>query len=155
MLGQRNLNIAKNSAWWIPYSVTDPGDDGQLGTGNEKQLTVFMLRSDAPLNLLQRANIDEATRKYWGFNLIFDKRMSDGWMLNGSIAVSKAYGNFPNSYNVFRGNQNYWDPNQDINRSGKLEYDRPSRLLKLEQGGRYQLLVLSLVLGLAPVHQRE
>jgi hypothetical protein len=125
MLGALNLNIAKNSEWWIPYTVTDPGDDGKLGTGNEQQLTVFMLRSDAPTDFIQTANIPEAWRKYWGFNLIFNKRMSNGWMFNGSIAVSKAYGNFQHGYLTYSGNQNFWDPNQDINRTGRLEFDRP------------------------------
>lgn len=124
-LGQRNLNIAKDSEWWIPYTVTDPGDDGMIGTGDEQNLTVYMLRSDAPSNFIQVDNIDEAWRKYWGFTLLFNKRMSHGWMFNGSIAVNKAYGNFPHGYLTYSGNQNFWDPNMDIYREGRLEYDRP------------------------------
>jgi len=125
MLGAINLNIAKNSEWWIPYTVTDPGDDGKLNTGNEQNLTVFMLRTDAPTNLIQTTNIADATRKYWGFNLIFNKRMSNGWMFNGSVAISKAYGNYANGYLNFSGSQAFWDPNSDINREGRMEFDRP------------------------------
>ena len=121
MPGSLNLNLPKNSQWWIPYTVTDPGDDGK----HPQQLTVYGLRSDAPLNLIQISNIDDAWRKYWGFNLLLNKRMSKGWMFSGSIAVSKAYGNFPNGYLAFTGSQNYWDPNSDVNRGGRLEFDRP------------------------------
>jgi len=125
MLGALNLNIAKDSLWWVPYNVTDPGDDGMLGTGNEQQLTVYMLRSDAPTNLIQTSNISDATRKYWGLNLIFNKRMTNGWMFNGSVAYSKAYGTYEHGYLNYSGSQVFWDPNTDIYRDGRLEYDRP------------------------------
>ncbi len=124
-LGALNTNIAKDSEWWIPYTVTDPGDDGKLGTGDEQDLTVFMLRKDAPSNFIQTNNIDEGWRKYWGLTFLIAKRMSNGWMFNGSVVFSKAYGNFPHGYLTYRGNQNFWDPNVDINREGRLEYDRP------------------------------
>jgi hypothetical protein len=125
LLGALNTNIAKDSEWWIPYTVTDPGDDGQLGTGDEQDLTVFMLRKDAPSNFIQTNNIDESWRKYWGLTLLITKRMSNGWMFNGSVVYSKAYGNFPHGYLTYRGIQNFWDPNVDINREGRLEFDRP------------------------------
>lgn len=125
LLGTINLNIAKNSEWWIPYTVTDPGQDGKSGGGDDQSLTVYMLRSDAPTNFLQKTNISDAWRKYSGLNVLFNKRMSNGWMFNGSIALNKAWGNFPNGYLTFSGTQNFWDPNVDINRQGRLEYDRP------------------------------
>jgi hypothetical protein len=123
--GRRNANIAKDSEWWIPYSTTDPGDDGVLGTGDEQDLTVYALSSNAPSNLYQVDNIDEAWRNYWGFTMIFHKRMSHGWMFNGSIAVNKTEGNYQHGYYDQFGGQNFWDPNVDINRAGRLEYDRP------------------------------
>ena len=51
--------------------------------------------------------------------------MSHGWMLTGSIAYNKAYGNFAHGYNQWAGGQNFWDPNADVNRAGRLQYDRP------------------------------
>lgn len=123
--GRLNANIAKDSEWWIPYNVTDPGDDGMLNTGDEQDLTVYALRSDAPSNLYQVSNIDDAWRNYWGFTMIFHKRMSQGWMFNGSIAVNKAHGNYQHGYYDQFGGQNFWNPNVDINREGRLEYDRP------------------------------
>jgi len=84
-----------------------------------------MLRSDAPQNFIQIGNIDDAWRKYRGLTLLLNKRMSHGWMFSGSIAFSKAWGNFPNGYLAFSGNQNFWDPNADIFREGRLESNRP------------------------------
>ena len=124
-MGSINLNIAKDSKWWIPYTVTDPGDDGKLNTGDEQNLTVYMLRSDAPGNFIQKANIDEAWRKYWGFTMLFNKRMSHGWMFSGSATYNKAWGNYAHGYLSYAGWQNFWNPNNDINRTGRLQYDRP------------------------------
>ena len=125
MLATHNLNIAKDSEWWIPYTVTDPGFDMKLGTGDEKDLTVYMLRSDAPSNLFQKDNVDDGWRKYQGLNLLFNKRMAHGWMFNGSIAISKSTSNIRWGYLTYAGWENVWDPNVDIFREGKTEDDRP------------------------------
>ena len=125
MLATNNLSFSKDSEWWIPYTVTDPGWDMKLGTGDEKDLTVFMLRSDAPPNFFQTGTIDDGWRKYHGVNLIFNKRMSHGWMVSGSIALSESTSNVRWGYLTYAGWENYWDPNVDIYREGKSENDRP------------------------------
>lgn len=125
-LGERNLDITKDSKWWIPYTVTEPGYDEEFGTGDDQNLTVYALDENCPEEWhFQQDNIDEAWRKYWGFDLIVTKRMSHGWMFNGSITYNKAWGNFQSGYLDYAGWQNFWDPNSDINRVGRLEFDRP------------------------------
>jgi len=51
--------------------------------------------------------------------------MSHGWMFNGSVTYNKAYGNYAHGYFQFAGGQNFWNPNYDVNRAGRLQYDRP------------------------------
>jgi hypothetical protein len=125
LVGVRNLTNPREGDMWLPYTVTDPGPDGSFSTGDDQQLTVYGLKGTAKPNVLQKQNIDEARRKYWGVDLIFFKRMSNNWQFNGSITYSKTYGNYPNEYGSIRGATNWWNPNQDVNRWGRLAFDRP------------------------------
>jgi hypothetical protein len=71
-------------------------------------------------------NIPEAERKYYGFELMFDKRMSHGWALGGSVVISKTRGNNSGAYGSVWGyssaynNANWW-----VNRYGSFADDRP------------------------------
>jgi hypothetical protein len=73
------------------------------------------------------ANVPEAERKYQAFELTFNKRMSHGWQLGGSVTISKAWGNIAGGYNdiwgySLPGNTANWYVNND----GRLsDGDRP------------------------------
>jgi hypothetical protein len=111
---------------WIPYTVTDPGNDGKLGTGDEQQLTVFAMRKDAPAPNRYLTNIEELRRKYWGIEFVMFKRMSNNWQFSGSVTYSKTYGNIQGGFTDSRMNLGtYMNPNNLINLWGRTNFDSP------------------------------
>jgi hypothetical protein len=125
---QENLDLANpiGGDMWLPYTVTEPGDDRRLGTGDDQALTVYGLKRTADSPLLYRTNIDALKRKYWAVELTFYKRMSNNWQFSGSVTHSKQYGNIGSGYYDSIGNRGvYADPNNLINAWGRGTWDRP------------------------------
>jgi hypothetical protein len=125
---QETLDLANpiGGDMWLPYTVLDPGRDGNFGTGDDKDLTVYALKKEAASPLLYRTNIQALRRKYRAFELLLNKRMANKWQLSGSVTYSKSYGNLPSGYGDSRGNQGYYDtPNDLVNNWGRLTWDRP------------------------------
>ena len=121
-----DTNKSSDSEWWVPYEFTDPGADGKFGNSDDQQLTAWGLREDAPDQLVFQTNVDVLKRKYRGVEIVFNKRMSNNWMLNGSIVVSKQEGNIGASTKAAEGHSGLaMDPNVLFNAYGRLEYDRP------------------------------
>ncbi|MFC2164824.1 carboxypeptidase regulatory-like domain-containing protein [Acidobacteriota bacterium] len=111
---------------WLPYEVTDPGDDQTFGTGDDQQLTVYAQKREAEVPFTVKTNVEEARRKYWGFEFIMFKRMSNNWQLNASVTYSKSYGNVGSGGWDTTGAQGYFtSPNSLINRWGRGTWDRP------------------------------
>ena len=84
-----NPNESPGNKYWIPFKTTVPavGKDFPATTVN-----MWFLSNDAPRNwIYQVQNVPEAFRKYWAFELSFEKRMSNGWQLGGSINYSKSF----------------------------------------------------------------
>ncbi|MCJ7488386.1 MAG: hypothetical protein MUQ25_19785, partial [Candidatus Aminicenantes bacterium] len=77
--------------WWIPFTTTIP----DCGDYPAQQVTMCFLSNDAPAQERRLTNIPEGRMKYHSFEVSFDKRMSNGWQLGGSINLSKSTGNFP------------------------------------------------------------
>lgn len=125
LVGRNNRVNPRDSDVWVPYTVMDPGADGNFGTGDDQDLTVFMKKKEAEPDLYQKQNMKDAFKKYWAFDLILFKRMSNNWQLSASITYSKTWGNYPHSYGSYSGGTNWWDPNQFVNRVGRLTFDRP------------------------------
>jgi hypothetical protein len=111
---------------WIPYTVTDPGWDRQLGTEDDQSLTVYWLKQGV-LPYKQLQNVPQAKRKYQALTLTFDKRMSNGWQLGGSVVYSKIYGNYFGGGSSPLGYMSYYDnPNSLVNtENSRLDFDRP------------------------------
>ena len=109
--------------WWIPYTTVVPGIDDLY---EDTEVTIYLPRSDHPDFFYVFTNVPELKRKYWALEFIFNKRMSDGWQLSGSVVYSKMYGNIGGEYGESWGwsgagnNANYW-----VNRDGRLDMDRP------------------------------
>ena len=114
---------------WLPYTVTDPGWDGEFGTGDDKTVTIYGLREDRPIPSMCGYNPPEAKRKYWAAVLTFDKRMSNKWQLKGSLIYSKFKGNVSPTYDATSGDSEIFNtPNTLINGYGCTAFDRPLQM---------------------------
>ncbi len=114
--------------WWVPFKTIIPAKD----IFPAKEVTVYFPSNNAPKTVWYRmTNVPEGERKYQGVELIFNKRMSQGWMLGGSIVLSKFEGNLGGDYGSSWGwSGGYDNPNWFVNRYGRLDFDRPL-LIKL------------------------
>lgn len=116
--------------WYVPYTATDPGEDGKFGTGDEQQLTVYGVKAGAPPSWRIMDNPEGFKKSYNGVEFVFNKRMSQGWQLLGSLTLSKTAGNFDSgSGSGFT--SAFDDPNWFINREGRLGWDVPV-IIKLQ-----------------------
>jgi hypothetical protein len=111
---------------WLPYTTTEPGDDGKFGTGDDHEITVFGLKKTAESPYPFRTNIPHFTRKYWATELTLQKRMANNWQFSGSVIYSKQYGNIGFGYYDSQGVRGYYmNPNIIINKYGRQNWDRP------------------------------
>ncbi len=118
-----------NTAIWVPYTVTDPGWDGEWGTGDDQQLTVYGLHEDAQAQNYIGTTPPETKREYIAAVLTFDKRMSNNWQFRGSIIYSAFKGNSEPTYGQTEGENTFLDnPNTLINAYGRVEYDHPLQI---------------------------
>lgn len=114
---------------WIPYDFVDPGWDGEWGTDDDQNMTVYGLAPYAPTRTWQGMNPPEAKREYRAIVLTFDKRMSRGWQLQGSILYSAFKGNAAPTYGATEGESSLFDnPNVMINSYGRVAFDRPLQI---------------------------
>jgi len=135
---------------WIPFTFTDPGWDGQWGTSDDQELTVYGLNKNAPVPTWFGSNPPEAKREYLAVILTFDKRMSNKWQLKGSILYSSFKGNAGAEYSPTEGESAMFDnPNTLINAYGPLWFDRP---LQIKIMGTY-ILPYDFILSAYVVHQ--
>lgn len=111
---------------WLPFTLVDPGWDGQFQTTDDQDLTIYGLRKGRPAPVRQAGNPPEAERNYWAAVLGFDKRLSNNWQIKGSILYSSFRGNCDPGYGPTEGETAMFDnPNTLINAHGALSYDRP------------------------------
>ncbi len=111
---------------WLPYDFIDPGWDGEWGTDDDQNMTVYGLADYAPTRAYEGSNPPEAKREYTALVLTFDKRMSSGWQLQGSILYSAFKGNAAPTYGSTEGESSLFDnPNTMINSYGRVAFDRP------------------------------
>jgi len=115
---------------WLPYKFTDPGWDGDWETTDDnQQMTVYALADYAPTRTYHGVNPTDAKRTYTAVVLTFDKRMSSGWQLQGSLLYSAFRGNADPGYSDTEGESGMFDnPNVMINSYGPLSFDRPLQL---------------------------
>ncbi len=114
---------------WLPYDFTDPGWDGEWGTDDDQEMTVYGLADGAPTRTYMGANPPEAKRTYTAIIMTFDKRMSNGWQLQGSILYSAFKGNASPTYGSTEGESSLFDnPNTMINSYGRVAFDRPLQI---------------------------
>jgi hypothetical protein len=111
---------------WLPLSVTDPGWDGALGTADDRALTVYGLRADRPTPVITPSNPEGAERNYRAAALTFEKRMSNNWQVQGSIAWTSYMGNVQaDSLSSYGRTSVFNTPNAALSSTAPLAIDRP------------------------------
>jgi hypothetical protein len=80
--------------------------------------------------------LDDAYRKYWGIEILFNKRFSNKWQLVASYVYGEATGTIDNyayddiGYSGY-GRRRPWDPNYWLNAEGHCSND-PTHMLKIQ-----------------------
>ena len=111
--------------YWIPFTTTVPGTAAYAG----ETVTLYAKSLQAPPIFLQFRNVPELERKYKALVFTFEKRMSRGWQAAGSLVWSKTEGNiggFADASTSWTAAAN--GPNDFINRTGRLDTDRPLQI---------------------------
>ncbi len=118
------INTGVPASAFSPVSVTDPGPDGVVGTGDDRSLTVY---NQNPATLGQDrlfyTNDPGLDQDYKGLEITANKRFSNNWLMLAGYTYGKT--TQKNSYvGQFGGNLN--DPNTLVNSAnGATFYDRP------------------------------
>lgn len=115
-----DLPAAKD--YYVPFTTIVPG----TGTYPDETVTIYLRKRTAPPMFNYAINVPELWRKYQALELKFQKRMSRGWQLLGSIVLSKSYG----TWGGLGGQTWGWEvsgnqPNFYVNREGRTNIDRP------------------------------
>jgi len=116
---------AAGQNYWIPFTTTVPGN----GFFPDQTIQLYARSKSAPPLFFQLRNVPELERKFRSLTFHFQKRMSAGWQLQGSLVLSKAEGNIGGLAEETAGLTAAADtPNDFINRYGRLDMDRPVQL---------------------------
>ena len=108
-----------DSGYWVPFHTTIPA----YGEFPATDVTMYFMKADHPDIFNRVTNIKGGKVKYEAIELAFEKRMSHGWQLGGSVVLSRNKGNFTISSGWVYGQFN--NPNQLINAYGDQPYSRP------------------------------
>ena len=107
--------------WWIPFTTTVPA----YGIFPAKEVTMYFLSNDAPDQFQRLTNISEASWKYRSLEIAFNKRMSNGWQLGGSVNFSRNKGNYPVDIGSQYSFEVFSNANSFVNSYGELPGSRP------------------------------
>lgn len=111
----------KAPEWWVPFTTIVPA----YGGFPERKVTMYFLSKNAPDTFYRMTNVPEARWKTRSFEIFFDKRMSKGWMMGGSVNFSKSTGNYPISWSEMYSFGTLSNPNGFVNGDGELTWSRP------------------------------
>jgi len=108
--------------YWIPFTTTVPG----TGAYPDETVTLYARSLEAPPTYYQLRNVPELERKTRALEFVFRKGLSHGWQAAGSAVVSRAEGNIGGFLSATSALTEAADsPNYFINRTGRLDMDRP------------------------------
>ncbi|MGQ9578237.1 MAG: carboxypeptidase regulatory-like domain-containing protein [Candidatus Aminicenantales bacterium] len=107
--------------WWIPFRTIVPA----YGIFPAKEVTMYFLSNDAPDQFFRLTNIPEASWKYRSLEFSFNKRMSNGWQMGGSVNFARNKGNYPVGWQSSFSFWNFSSANSFVNSYGELPYSRP------------------------------
>ena len=110
-----------NSSYWVPFTTTVPAS----GIFPAKTVTAYFRTATRPELYLRTTNLpnDMLKQRYNSFELSFNKRMSNGWALGGSVVYTDLKGNLEYSGGGVTGS--FRDPNYLVNRYGDLAFSIP------------------------------
>ena len=111
----------KAPEWWVPFTTIVPA----YGMFPEAKVTMYFLSKNAPPLFYRLTNIPEARWKSRSVEIFFNKRMSKGWMLGGSINFLKSTGNYPIGWSEMYSRGTLANPNGFVNGDGELNWSRP------------------------------
>ena len=114
-----------DSGWWVPYTVKEPGADGKFGNADDQEITVYGVKKGAPISRTYVTNPPGIKRIYNALVIVANKRMSNGWQLQGNLVLSKNEGNTGVVFRDSGTSSAFNTPNWLINRYGRLSDDRP------------------------------
>jgi len=110
-----------NEDYFVPFKTTVPA----YGIFPSKEVTVYFRKAAHPELFLRTTNLpnDKLKDRYGALELSFNKRMSHGWSLGGSVVYTHLKGNLEYSGGYIQGA--FRDPNYSINRYGDLAFSIP------------------------------
>jgi len=86
---------------------------------------MYFVSNNAPAEFYRQTNVPEGRLKYRSFEISFNKRLSHGWQLGGSVNFSKATGNYPVGYASWATFGTFSSANSFVNSYGEMPYSRP------------------------------
>jgi hypothetical protein len=107
--------------YWVPFKTIVPA----YGIFPAREVTMYFISNNAPDQFYRLNNIPEASWKYRSFEISFNKRMSNGWQLGGSVNFSRNKGNYPVAVETSYSLENFSDANSFVNSYGELPYSYP------------------------------
>lgn len=123
---------------YSPTPATDPGDDGVVGTGDDRSVVVY---AQNPATFGQEAYLEtnpgrlgiDNDRNYKGLELVVNKRLSNGWQFVGSFVAQRMETLTPT--NSFYTSGLFQNPNDQVNARGR---DPLSETYVVKLQGQYQ-----------------
>jgi hypothetical protein len=103
--------------WWVPFTTIVPG----TGDYPDETINMYARSADSPAPYTQYTIGEDRYHRYQALEVLFNKRMSNGWQLSGNIVWSKTYGT---SFGAVGGG-GVSDLNQWVNGEGRIGHDRP------------------------------
>jgi Carboxypeptidase regulatory-like domain/TonB-dependent Receptor Plug Domain len=89
IVGSVDANIADWPNLFTPVTLTEPGRDGILGTGDDAPITVYNQNSTGNVTSPRNINDDRLATRYDGMDLVVTKRYTRGWTLLGGYTYSR------------------------------------------------------------------
>jgi hypothetical protein len=87
--GQVDQNIELWDSLFTLVTLTDPGRDGVLGTGDDTPLQVYNQNQTGAVTSPRTINDDRLAQRYDGFDITATKRQSRGWQLLAGYTYSR------------------------------------------------------------------
>jgi hypothetical protein len=86
--GTVDQNIDQWDQLFTPITLTDPGRDGVLGTGDDQPLTVYNQNQAGTVTSPVTINDDRLAQRYDGVDFTVTRRQSNGWQLLAGYTYS-------------------------------------------------------------------
>jgi hypothetical protein len=86
--GTVDQNINLWGSLFTPLTLTDPGRDGVLGTGDDLPINIYNQNQTGTVTSPVTLNDERLAQRYNGLDLVVNRRYSNGWTLLGGYTYS-------------------------------------------------------------------